>query len=1138
MGTIFFFNFFVKINHRFNMRLGIIGLLLSFGTLLNLHASPPDTLLAHEWFEAAKSLRKSKQYLESARLLIQARDGFMAAAVQNDQLYCWERAIKASGLAVGSCLRAEQFRKGDSIARNSIAAFPEGVLKQSKQTRSLYGNWARCCYYLQRFDQAVVLFEDLLAMERQRVPLDSSVIQRVLTDITYSYRFAGQLEQTIEYNRQALEWAKSRVDTINIAILYRSMAGYASYFGELQKADSLYRLAVDILEANSQQDTRSLMMAHGDYGGSLLRRGFPRAALVYAKLALQEADEYIGTQHRDYAAGLFEIGLCYLAMRDFRLSKSYFLRSLDIYLQTMGENYTRVADIYVKLSKIHFAQLEYEVGLEYQEKAVKIREEVLGKNNRYTVNHYGNLGWAYLEMGRYEESAAVYEKTIALALNFEPVNEYVVAFMENNLARSYQYQGRFEEAEVYFERSIQRKKAIFEPTHIQISTSILNKAKLHLYEKDYETAKILLDQSIAITASALSYDSVYHAEALVAAAQWAYETKVYQQGIQYLKQAESLLQANTLVVRIERLELRELQVKTLIAQDKPEAALAKIGQADQEIEHILPRLQEREARLTLKETAHYLYLKGVAICYQLYQETKAQSWLAQAFQYAESAKATVLYQEMHELALQQKGLIPQRIAQLESDIRSRDQYLTNQLLELQNGKEVDSEDIASVKSALLRTRIQTDSLFSVLENDYPQYYQLRVKAPRLDLAFIQSQLHQEQSLVEYLVDEDQVWVFVIGADKVDLLPLRGTLGLASLVDQLRNSLSATNQGESSHQKYLSTANELYNLLVKPIEAAVKSEVILIPDDILSYLPFECLLSEPADFQQATHQLAFWLKDKTISYAYSASLWAQGRNQRRFAPKGLLAVAPIFKATQSEIASNRGDYLGPLLASRSEAQSIAQIWNGETLLDTMASVQNFEAVASQYQIIHLATHGKILDEVAGRSFLAFYGQDDTLRLGERVYPQVQALYLADLFSLRLHSDLVVLSACETGLGKLYKGEGVASLAKGFTYAGAGSILNTLWSVSDEGSKILMERFYYHLHQSHSRSAALRLAKLDLIQSRPEFSKPFYWAGYILVGDEREIMPQSQGRSIVYLLVLIGGALILGLAWQSSHKKRQT
>ncbi|MEL7534256.1 MAG: tetratricopeptide repeat protein [Bacteroidota bacterium] len=578
-------------NQFFQLRFGIAGFLLFIGTLQFLQANLPDTLLAHESLVKGVALRDSNQFLASVPFFVQARDGFIAAA-QNDQDYCWERAIRASGLAVGSFLLAEQFAKGDSLARNSIAAFPEGALKQSKKTRSLYGNWARCCYYLQRFGQAVGLFEGLLKMEQERMPQDSAVIQRVLTDITYSYRFAGDLEHAIEYNHIALEWAKNRADTANIAMLYRSMAGYTSYFGEIEKSDSLFWAAVEILENFSEATTRALMMAHGDYSTSLLRRGLIPEALRYAEMTLQEAEATGGTQHRDYAASLNEIGICYLAMRDFKLAKFYLLKSLDIYLQTMGEYNTRTADIYVQLSKIHIAQLEYEVGLRYQEKAVRIREKVLGPNNPYTVNHYGNLGWVYLEMGRYEECIEVYEDAIARSLKFEPVNEYAVAFMENNLALAYQYLGRHKEAEQTIKQSIARKKAIFEPTHEQISRSLLSLGSLYLYFKDFDRAKTVFDECVEITSNALVYDSIYHAEALVAAAEWAHQTKAYAQGLAYLQEAETLLKGNSIVLHFERLEMLEVQVKTLLALDRQKEALEKIETADLEIQKILPRLAD------------------------------------------------------------------------------------------------------------------------------------------------------------------------------------------------------------------------------------------------------------------------------------------------------------------------------------------------------------------------------------------------------------------------------------------------------------------------------------------------------------------------------------------------------------------
>ncbi|MEL6131754.1 MAG: CHAT domain-containing protein, partial [Bacteroidota bacterium] len=125
-----------------------------------------------------------------------------------------------------------------------------------------------------------------------------------------------------------------------------------------------------------------------------------------------------------------------------------------------------------------------------------------------------------------------------------------------------------------------------------------------------------------------------------------------------------------------------------------------------------------------------------------------------------------------------------------------------------------------------------------------------------------------------------------------------------------------------------------------------------------------------------------------------------------------------------------------------------------------------------------------------------------------YPGLSGLYLSDLFQQQLQAELVVLSACETGVGKLYEGEGVASLARGFTQAGVKSLLTTLWSVSDEGSALMMRHFYEKMKKGKTKSAAIREAKLQLIEERSEFAAPFYWSGYILMGDEGALKSSSR------------------------------
>ncbi|MEL6841609.1 MAG: CHAT domain-containing protein, partial [Bacteroidota bacterium] len=240
---------------------------------------------------------------------------------------------------------------------------------------------------------------------------------------------------------------------------------------------------------------------------------------------------------------------------------------------------------------------------------------------------------------------------------------------------------------------------------------------------------------------------------------------------------------------------------------------------------------------------------------------------------------------------------------------------------------------------------------------------------------------------------------------------------------------------------------------------------------------------------------------------------------------LLSVAPAFDAPQFVQTGQRG--LGPLLENQGEAQVVSELWGGKALLGEAASLQTFRAESGRYQILHLATHGKINEQAPGESFLAFYGETDTFRFAQRSYPQLTALYLEDIYALPCRADLVVLSACETGIGKLYEGEGIASLARAFVNVGARSVLNTLWSVSDEGSSQLMQGFYANLQAGQSRSAALRNAKLELMRSRPDLAEPFYWASYVLIGDERPMPRQHSERWIWGLLGLLGMAMAIGL-----------
>ena len=225
-------------------------------------------------------------------------------------------------------------------------------------------------------------------------------------------------------------------------------------------------------------------------------------------------------------------------------------------------------------------------------------------------------------------------------------------------------------------------------------------------------------------------------------------------------------------------------------------------------------------------------------------------------------------------------------------------------------------------------------------------------------------------------------------------------------------------------------------------------------------------------------------------------------------KSVLAMAPFylehesalkdFKIKDSSILNIQQNILDTLPNSGKEIGLISKIYKGTYLYGQEAHLHKFKTLASSHQILHLSTHGQADDRIGDYAYLAF--ADSKNRSG------FKKLYARDLYNLSLNADMVMLSACETGVGQLQKGEGIISLARGFAYAGAKSIFPTLWKVNDEKTKELVVDFYSFLQEGKAKDTALYLAKLNQIKRYKgygEASHPYFWAALIGIGDMRPI-----------------------------------
>ena len=217
----------------------------------------------------------------------------------------------------------------------------------------------------------------------------------------------------------------------------------------------------------------------------------------------------------------------------------------------------------------------------------------------------------------------------------------------------------------------------------------------------------------------------------------------------------------------------------------------------------------------------------------------------------------------------------------------------------------------------------------------------------------------------------------------------------------------------------------------------------------------------------------------------------------------------------------GNTLSRLPASREEISNL----EGKAFIDSAATKANFLQSVNHFSIVHLATHASVDNEDPSRSFIAFYPNTSDYKL-----------YAQEIYNLNLDStQLVILSACETGAGKLIKGEGLMSLSRAFAYAGCPNIITSLWKAEDNTTAFITQRLHYYLDKKFTKDKALQQAKLDLLNNKeidPRFKSPEYWAHLIFIGNYEPRQDSSNWWWVATIILI--GALVYKLVKRKARR----
>jgi CHAT domain-containing protein len=429
--------------------------------------------------------------------------------------------------------------------------------------------------------------------------------------------------------------------------------------------------------------------------------------------------------------------------------------------------------------------------------------------------------------------------------------------------------------------------------------------------------------------------------------------------------------------------------------------------------------------------------------------------------------------------------------------------------------------VESLLNRLRELRDKREQIAVRIRQVAPGFASLQYPQPP-SLPGIRNALDPGTTLLAYTVGDRETFLFAVSAKGPDLKVWTLNIGESALRDKInafRNVIAR--RDEASLRTVNLQGRELYDLLLKPAEGMIASStrVLISPDGPLHLLPFAALVRKRSDARDRAggQYLIEW---KPLHQVISATVYAELKGRRKqFTNRATTLVAfgdPRYLAIDRSKTEAIGDPelrsvvrggfgFASLPSSREEVESIAGLYPGRTLkfLGEEATEERAKSIGKDVRYLHFACHGLIDERFPLNSALALAmpanlgrGQDNGLLQAWEIFEHV-----------RLDADLVTLSACETALGREIGGEGLLGLTQAFQYAGARSVLASLWGVADESTAELMKRFYGHLKAGKAKADALRLAQMDLIQgkdatrtsARDPLSHPFHWAAFQLIGD---------------------------------------
>jgi len=912
------------------------------------------------------------------------------------------------------------------------------------------------------------------------------------------YRNASQFDKALSTFRGIKrKLAKIPVDTFfNADLLFKTALTFektAAYDSSLVYIDSAFILFQKTLEPD---DPRFISIYNG-LGNTYYRSEKIDSAKIFYLKSKELALEKYGPLSSNLSIAL--ANLSSISRREGKFQEAIGFSKQSLKIARVLKDKAGIASNYYALGVFYFYLGDYGTAKQYIQNCVSIREQIYDKNFYLLAGAYEVLAIINEESKDFVNARKYFSKSKNIRIANFGNESMEVAFSNENIGLNFKIADQLDSAAYYIElaNKVLRKK--FQTPDKSLGVNYFSLSEIQFLQKKYLLALRNINTSNEI------YEAVGAIKSLEFAENLSLKGKIFDNLNEPKKAALAFEKSLDIIssqgkhnntFRIEPATLKVLDgyvfhLYNIYYWSKNEDDFQKFETYVNKYLDLSDRLRKKysdpfsKGIIISNTTSVYQRLLGIYA--NLYLDKKDSKYLKKVFQISEFGRSAQLRDIQNE-GIQKYAGIPESVVQEEEKLKAEISNLEGQIFE--------NPDSDSLNQELILVKERFENFVQDKIKKIPAYYRLKYESKIISLNEVQSNLIADQNIVEFIQDDSLYYALVITKKQTDLLTIGDINKVNNQIIELRNTILRRNQNN-----FKLRSRALYNSLWRPLKSKLSGErVIIIPTGGLFYLNFETL-------GEHNDPSTLILHDYNISYASSCDLFFSSETNGKNSSGSILAIAPGFEDQLKDQYKSELDSLE--IPDQQFLETVRQPWSLKyvsqlsnnatikTLTDISANEHEVKSQLPEGGIIHFATHAISDESEPLKSKLVL--SKDIGKQNEDGY-----LHAYEIYSIPLNAELAVLSACESGIGKLQKGEGMISLAYSMNYAGCPSTAMSLWKVDEKANTKIIEYFFNEIETGIDRSAALRNAKLKyLSEAKGDQSAPFYWAGMVLMGKDGPI-----------------------------------